>query len=194
MIRVKPQFDNKNPMSGFVFIDVNTQKELIEYFGANPIPDCAEIRENLMDLVSYGMRNKLPILSLVNDKYGEKILDTECERWAKFGQQDEETQQVLFAGEKEQVVIDLMSYLQDLQPENLVVFGVPLELEVADLVRSLAGAGAWRIWLLRDAVKGYEDPEDVFADLRKLANVSLMSTRNTLKYLSELGENFLQQG
>lgn len=175
------------PANDFVFLDIDTQKELVEHFGERAIPHCPEIRENLMDLMSYAMRNELPILSPVLTDAGEKVLDAECERWAYKGEEAEDTQQVLFEHRELDPFENsqLLEHLLGLQPKNVVVFGVPLETSVRLAVEAMA-AQDWRVWLIKDCVKGYEDEEAVLAELKQQKNVSLMTTRNTLKYLSEL--------
>lgn len=189
----------------FVFIDVDTQKDLVEHFGKRAIPDCPEIRENLMELMSFAVRNKIPILSPVirakslnyceaGTSGAEKVLDTECEG---FDVVEESNIHDFIAGKIPQMLfphdkIDpftnplLIKCLNEIQPENIVVFGVPLEEAVTYVVKNLAEKTDAKIWLIRDAVKGFAQTEPIITELKRERGVSLMSARNTLKYLAEI--------
>ena len=193
----------------FVLIDIDTQKDYVEHFGAAAIPDCPVIRENLMELMSFAIRNKLPILSLIrsendgeickkNSPEWEKVLDTECEKqvWISESLQELQSlskeptdwQQILLehSGDKPSEVNGLEQTLAQLEPTHLIVFGVPLESTVIAILDLLLKNTTYKIWLVRDAVKGYQDENATLEQLRGRENLSLMSARNVLKFLSEL--------
>jgi len=186
----------------FLFLDIDTQKDFVENFGARPIPDCGEIRENLMELMSFAFRNQHWIFStLLVQEFGEfclkgslgveKILDTECENRELVLSMDDELvvgRQYLFEHNK----IDpfsspaLLGSIKKIAPTNIIVFGVPTEEAVMFVVERLAAEG-FKVWLLKDAVKSYEVDDSVWLEkFKQLKGVSLMTTRNTLKFLSEM--------
>jgi len=169
-------------MTDFVFLDIDTQKEFVEHFGRKAIPDCPKIRENLMELMSFAMHNKIPVISPVSAETtdSEKVIETEISRGAAQQSIFEHTGANPFQNE------NLMRKLEALAPQTVVVFGVPLETSVSEAVRTLSGQTDYKIWVVRDVVKGYTDEEETLAELRKLKNVSLMSARNTIKFLAEI--------
>lgn len=185
----------------FLFLDIDTQKDFVENFGARSIPDCGEIRENFMDLMSFAFRNQHFIFStLLQQKAGdfcvegslggEKILDTECEVRAAVLNEDVDlvkgTQYLFEHGEEDPFSSPtLLTSIKKIKPATVIIFGVPLDEGLKLAVARLAEEG-FRVWLLKDAVKGYEDEKKVLAYFKEKKRVSLMTTRNTLKFLSEL--------
>lgn len=209
-VHCKVQFMNYD----FLVIDINTQKDFVEHFGERAIPDCPEIRENIMELVSFSIRNGIQLISTIfTNNHGDfcvpgtngwdKILDTECERRIKFEYKqapedmakniDPDYQQFIIEhhtenpAEDEKFSSGLTEIIAATGKNNLLLIGVPLETNVKNLALFLAEKfPEKRLWLLKDAVKGYIDPEATIAELKAKKNISIMSTRNTIKYLSEL--------
>lgn len=198
----------------FLVIDINTQKDFVEHFGERAIPDCPEIRENIMELVSFSIRNGIQLISTVftntdgnyciPDTNGwDKILDTECERRILLQHEQlakdmaknigQNYQQFIIEHRTENPTQDqkfssvLTEMITATGKNNLLLIGVPLETNVKNLALFLAEKfPEKRLWLLKDAVKGYIDPEATINELKAKKNISVMSTRNTIKYLSEL--------
>ncbi len=157
-----------------LFIDIDTQKCFIEHFGDRAIPDCPEIRENLMGLAGVAIKQRIPMASFVVPG-SEKLSETEIEEHYEI--------QTVFEHGDEVWSNEFEDYLNDLGPDSLFVFGVPLETSVKEFVLRCLELDL-KVWVVRDAVKAYDadhEPE-ILAELKE-AGAKLVDTRNLEKFV-----------
>jgi len=173
-------------MSKFAFIDVNTQKCFVEHFGERAIPDCPEIRENLMHLTHLAVNEEVPILSTVF--YG----DDHCVRGSNDADKvfDSLASDHVFvsgdfqAGHSQYVFEDidkLFGSLEILEVESVFVYGVPLDPVVREIVISLIGKDL-KVWVVSDAVKAYSEEQSILDELKQIG-AKLVDTRMLDKYV-----------
>jgi nicotinamidase-related amidase len=166
-------------MKNYIFIDIFTQKGFVENFGSAAIEDCPNIRENLMDITSVAIRNKIPMISLMWTGFSEadfeKVADTEAED-SGFG--SEFLQQLIRVEQQ-----DLSDFNMDFSDKVLFVYGVLLDISVVEFCKKFVGKCA-KLWIVEDAVKstdGHE--EEVLMELKKFG-CKRISTRNLEKFVS----------
>jgi len=175
-------------MKNFLFLDVFTQKLLVENFGSIAIDGASDIRENLMNLSGLVVGKSLNFVAYKsNDKtYSsqdlECLMDTEIED-AKLDYTLSDKQIII-----QKDSLDIQDYISETKDfverfniETVFIYGVPFD-KVTELCLQLKQL-VDKVWLVVDATKNAEGNERELAkDLQK-EDIKLISTRNLEKYL-----------
>jgi len=179
-------------MTNFAFIDVNTQKCFVEYFGSRALERAVNIRENLMHLSALALEKNIPILSPVFEDSNsckpksndwQKTLDS-CLADQVFYTKDivMSHQQYLFKHTNlENPAQDkIIECCQQLEIETVYVYGCPLESSVAKL--ALVLNEKMKVWIVKDCVVASSEEQSVLRSLRE-KGVKSLTTRTLDKFL-----------
>lgn len=168
--------------SKLLFIDVNTQKCFVEHFGAKAVPDCPDIRENLMELTYSGPENGIGIASLV---YCGEGCEEGSADFDKVNDSEAISGQTIFKHESLKLFEckDLESYLEEHSIKTVFVYGVPLEKTVAQVCTWLL-TKVDKVWVVTDAVKAYDGNEYKHLDMLKSIGVKTLDTRSLESFIN----------
>lgn len=165
-----------------LFVDVNTQKCFVEHFGALAVPDCPDIRENLMELTYLGPENGVQIASLM---YAGLDCEEGSAEYDKVNDSEALSNQVLFKHESLKLFEcdEFENFLNEKAIKTVFVYGVPLD-------KTVMQACIWlktkveKVWIVTDAVKSYDGDEQKHLDMLKSLGVKTITTRNLESFIN----------